>query len=354
MSATSPQNFEVVVIGTGFSGLGAAIRLKQEGIDDFVVLEKAGERRRHLARQHLSRVRLRRAVAPVLVLVRAQPEVVADVRAAAGDPRLPRALHRQVRRAPAHPVRRRGHRGGVRRGGRAVARRGQRRRGGLHRPRRRRRLRPAEPPRVPRDRRHRATSRARPSTRPSGTTTTTCAASASPSSAPAPARSSSSRRSRRDVERLHLFQRTPPWIMPKPDRPIDRASSAGCSGASRRSSRLYRESIYWRLEAPRPRLHAAPAGDEGRRARRPGAHPPPGQGPRAAPRGHAGLHDRLQAHPDLQRLLPGAQPRQRRRRHRRHRADHASTASSPPTGPSTRSTRSSTAPASRCTTRCGR
>lgn len=31
----------VVIVGTGFSGLGMAIRLKQAGIDDFIVLEKA-------------------------------------------------------------------------------------------------------------------------------------------------------------------------------------------------------------------------------------------------------------------------------------------------------------------------
>src|ERR1019366_8210426 len=33
----------VAIIGSGFSGLGAAIRLKQEGIDDFVVLERSDE-----------------------------------------------------------------------------------------------------------------------------------------------------------------------------------------------------------------------------------------------------------------------------------------------------------------------
>ena len=31
------------IVGSGFSGLGAAIRLKQEGIEDFVVLERAAE-----------------------------------------------------------------------------------------------------------------------------------------------------------------------------------------------------------------------------------------------------------------------------------------------------------------------
>lgn len=33
----------IVIVGTGFSGLGLAIRLKQEGRDDFVVLERASE-----------------------------------------------------------------------------------------------------------------------------------------------------------------------------------------------------------------------------------------------------------------------------------------------------------------------
>ncbi len=31
----------IVIDGTGFSGLGAAIRFRQEGIDDFVILERA-------------------------------------------------------------------------------------------------------------------------------------------------------------------------------------------------------------------------------------------------------------------------------------------------------------------------
>jgi len=40
---TSPQHFETVIIGTGFSGLLAAIRLKQRGFDDFVLLERSSE-----------------------------------------------------------------------------------------------------------------------------------------------------------------------------------------------------------------------------------------------------------------------------------------------------------------------
>ena len=33
----------IAIIGTGFAGLGMAIRLKQEGNEDFVVLEKADD-----------------------------------------------------------------------------------------------------------------------------------------------------------------------------------------------------------------------------------------------------------------------------------------------------------------------
>jgi cation diffusion facilitator CzcD-associated flavoprotein CzcO len=41
--SSSPEHHRIVIVGSGFSGLGAAIRLKQEGIHDFVVLEKADD-----------------------------------------------------------------------------------------------------------------------------------------------------------------------------------------------------------------------------------------------------------------------------------------------------------------------
>ena len=37
------EHFRVAIVGSGFSGLGMAIRLRQEGIEDFVVLERASE-----------------------------------------------------------------------------------------------------------------------------------------------------------------------------------------------------------------------------------------------------------------------------------------------------------------------
>src|SRR5947209_14402470 len=38
--ANDQQTVDVAIVGSGFSGLGMAIRLKQEGRDDFVVLER--------------------------------------------------------------------------------------------------------------------------------------------------------------------------------------------------------------------------------------------------------------------------------------------------------------------------
>jgi cation diffusion facilitator CzcD-associated flavoprotein CzcO len=36
----TPEHHHIIVVGTGFSGLGAAIQLKRRGIDDFVILER--------------------------------------------------------------------------------------------------------------------------------------------------------------------------------------------------------------------------------------------------------------------------------------------------------------------------
>src|SRR3954469_22665402 len=38
---TDLRRYEVLVVGAGFSGVGAAIKLKEAGIEDFAVLEKA-------------------------------------------------------------------------------------------------------------------------------------------------------------------------------------------------------------------------------------------------------------------------------------------------------------------------
>ena len=64
--------------------------------------------RRRLAPQHLSRRRLRRPVAPVRVLVRPEPALVASLRAPGRDPGLPRGRRAAPRRPRPHPH---GHRG---------------------------------------------------------------------------------------------------------------------------------------------------------------------------------------------------------------------------------------------------
>src|SRR4051812_24577372 len=42
-AAADGADFPVVIIGSGFAGIGMAIRLKQAGIDAFVMFERAGE-----------------------------------------------------------------------------------------------------------------------------------------------------------------------------------------------------------------------------------------------------------------------------------------------------------------------
>ncbi|WP_037604562.1 flavin-containing monooxygenase [Streptacidiphilus rugosus] len=41
-SSAAVQHVKVAVVGSGFGGLGAAVRLREEGVTDFVVLERAG------------------------------------------------------------------------------------------------------------------------------------------------------------------------------------------------------------------------------------------------------------------------------------------------------------------------
>lgn len=43
MPVIAHTDHEVVIIGAGISGLGTAIQLKSEGINDFILLERASE-----------------------------------------------------------------------------------------------------------------------------------------------------------------------------------------------------------------------------------------------------------------------------------------------------------------------
>ena len=113
-----PSNNEVhdtLIVGAGFTGLGAAIRLRQAGIDDIVLARTCRPGRRHLARQRLPRCRVRHPVTAVLVLVRQEPVVVARLPVRRGDLRPYRGPGRPVRASPTDPVQHRGHRTGVRR-----------------------------------------------------------------------------------------------------------------------------------------------------------------------------------------------------------------------------------------------
>ncbi|RZT98002.1 flavin-containing monooxygenase [Rivibacter subsaxonicus] len=40
---TTPAHHDVIIIGTGFAGLGMAMRLRRDGVEDFVLLERAAE-----------------------------------------------------------------------------------------------------------------------------------------------------------------------------------------------------------------------------------------------------------------------------------------------------------------------
>jgi hypothetical protein len=156
---------------------------------------RAGRRGgRHLARQPLPGLRLRRAEPPLLLLVRAQPRLVQRLRRPRRDPRLPRALRRQVRAALAPPPWCRGHPRHLRRGRGPLGARGARRPALQRAP-------PgagdgrAQPPRDAGGRGARDLPAAGSFTRRIGTTSTRSGTPGSRSSAPARAPSSSSRTS---------------------------------------------------------------------------------------------------------------------------------------------------------------
>ena len=101
MPAVDTFDVDIAIIGSGFSGLGMAIRLKQEGIEDFTVLERGDDvgGTWHFntypgcacdVPSHLYSF----SFAP-------NPGLERDVLAPARDPRLPAARRRRVRRARA-------------------------------------------------------------------------------------------------------------------------------------------------------------------------------------------------------------------------------------------------------------
>ena len=73
------SDFPIVIVGTGFAGIAMGVELKRAGIDSFTILEKADDVGGTWRDNTYPGARLRRAVAPLLVLVRAEARLVARV-----------------------------------------------------------------------------------------------------------------------------------------------------------------------------------------------------------------------------------------------------------------------------------
>ena len=109
----------IAIAGAGMSGLCMAAKLKHAGIHDFTVYEKADEVGGTWRENTYPGPDLRRALALLLVLLRAQPELDAPLRAGRGDPGLLHPRLGGARRARPHPLRLRGHERAL--GGRPLA-----------------------------------------------------------------------------------------------------------------------------------------------------------------------------------------------------------------------------------------
>ena len=57
MTEPVAPDHQVLIIGAGFSGIGAAIMLDKAGLGDYLIVEAGDEAGRHLALEHLSRYR---------------------------------------------------------------------------------------------------------------------------------------------------------------------------------------------------------------------------------------------------------------------------------------------------------
>ena len=139
--------------------------------------------------------------------------------------------------------------------------------------------------------------------------------------------------------------------MPRSDR-ADHATPSTCSSSACRSrSGSCARAIYWAREACVLGMVARAALLKGRSCSRKRfiARRSPTRELRA--QGHAGLHDRLQAHPDLQRLLSRRSTSRTSRSSPTASREVRGNAVVAPTAPSARSTRSSSAPASTSPTR---
>ncbi len=97
------------IIGAGMAGILSAIKLSEAGLTDFTIYEK-GDRFGGTWRENTyPGLALRRAVAPLLVLLRAQPGLEPPVLARPRDPRVLREGRGRARPRAEDPLRRRGH-----------------------------------------------------------------------------------------------------------------------------------------------------------------------------------------------------------------------------------------------------
>ena len=80
MGGNAQPDFEVAVVGAGFSGIGTAIKLDEAGIRDWVAARGGRRRRRRLALEHLPGHRRRHPLVQLPVLLRAALRLVARLR----------------------------------------------------------------------------------------------------------------------------------------------------------------------------------------------------------------------------------------------------------------------------------
>ena len=262
MTDTLPAHVRVAIVGTGFAGLGMAIRLKQQPASTTSSCSSARDDVGGTWRDNTyPGCAVRRALAPVLVLVRAQPRLdAARSRRRPEIRRLPAALRRRLRRPPPHPLRAtRSQRRDVGRRRAALARRD------LDRARSRPQILVAgtgglSEPSIPDLPGPRALRGHGLPLRRSGTTTTTCG------------RARRGRRHRRvghpvrpaaSSPRSRELQRLPAHaaVGHAPARPRDRrrCEQARATSASRRPAAPCARAIYWGREALRARVHATRA-----------------------------------------------------------------------------------------------
>ena len=96
---------QVLIVGTGFAGLGMGIRLKQAGIHDFTILEQAGGVGGTWRDNHYPGAACDVPSHLYSFSFEPNPRWSRSFARAGGDPRVPRSLRRQVRPAAAHPLR---------------------------------------------------------------------------------------------------------------------------------------------------------------------------------------------------------------------------------------------------------